>query len=86
MAPRIGYTMDALLDMQVAACASDVRLVWKKDDEWNMGVWEPRTGELTNLPHFCGVREMRLFALQLLAFADERERANSPDPHTEVLA
>lgn len=82
MAPRIGYTMAALRAMGPASCDTDARLVWKKDDEWNLGVLY-HSGNLVELRGFCGTREMRLLAAQLLAHADELDRES--DPHEELL-
>jgi hypothetical protein len=90
--PRIGYTLEALRDMDARACPTDVRLVWRQDDEWNMSIFDPTVGgierdgavRITKLPSFASAREMRLLGLQLIAFAEERERANSPDPHEVV--
>lgn len=83
--PRIGYTLDVLQHLHPGACGTDVKLVWTKDNEWQMEWFDPKNGRIVPLPHFCGVRELRLFAQQLLAFADERERACEPDPHEVIL-
>jgi hypothetical protein len=88
MAPRIGYTLHALQRMNPSACASDVRLVWRKDEKLNLGLVNPRGVEsrerYVNLPSFCSPREVRLLAQQLLQIAKEYEQDNRPDPHEEV--
>jgi hypothetical protein len=82
MAPRIGFTLEALRRMDSAACATDIRLVWRSGDEWNMGLLRSDGTFLQGL-HFCGPREMRLLAKQLEAAADERESYS--DPHEVVI-
>ncbi len=89
MAPRIGYTMEALRRLQSTACESDIRVAWRDGERLNLCLVDSRTYDgtvpVTNLPSLSGPRELRLLALQLLAVADDCERDNSPDPHEVIL-
>lgn len=79
------YTLDALQCQHPGACETDVQLVWKKDDDdWELYAYAPLTDDFFELPRFCGVREMRLFAKQLLVRAEELEAGSLPSPHTKV--
>lgn len=83
---KIGYTMTALRTMVPGwrSVDTDMRLVWEKDDPWHLGVakiYDTGTPVMP-LPAFCGTREMRLLAAQLLAHADELDRET--DPHEEI--
>lgn len=83
MAPRIGFTLDVLRRLQTSACASDTRVVWKKDERLTVGLW--RDGRLiVQFGPLCGVREPRLIALQLNLLADEYERDNAGEREEEV--
>lgn len=82
MAPRIGFTMDALRDLEAGACEYDVRLVWKKDDRGVLGLLEQ--GKLTAQFSICSTRELRLLGLQFLELAAEIERDGRRE-RTEVL-
>jgi hypothetical protein len=80
MAPRVGFTLDALKDLQPTACSSDVRLGWKDGDPGIIGLLF-HDGTWVNVP-VCGIREIELLALQLLQHVKQmRERA----PETEVI-
>ncbi len=68
--------MRALRAMDPAVCDTDVRLVVKKGDEWNMSLLA--RDELVQLPKFCGTREMRLLAAQLSALADIFDTDDEP--------
>jgi hypothetical protein len=84
----IGYALHDLQRCRPDSCESDMRLVWRKDDEGSLGITHIEEGEfykdVVELPRFCGSREMRLLAFQLLSYADELDEANRPEPH--VLA
>lgn len=83
MAPRIGFTLRALMDLDPTACSLDARVVMKKDDWHNFGIVR-HDGEMINL-RLSGVRELRLLAAQMVAIADHVERADVPDPFEVVL-
>ena len=85
MSAQIGYTLAALREMHQGACETDIRLVWKMGDMMHLSTWSPSQDELVRLADFCGSRELRLFAMQLLAFADEYDRKYAPDPHEVVV-
>ena len=76
----IRYALAGLREMHPAACDTDIRIVWLKDNQQCVAVWNPRDNELIPLPDFCGVREMRLLALQLLELARETEQI-AKEPH-----
>lgn len=83
---KIGYTMGALRVMGVGSVETDVRLVWEKADPWAMALakvnYAPAPVVLP-LPAFCGTREMRLLAEQLLRHADELDAVDQP--HEELV-
>lgn len=72
MAPRLGFTLEALRRLNPAACESDVRLGWKKDDETNVGLLYP-DGTWINL-RLSGLRELELLAEQIRAHIEECQR------------
>ncbi len=72
MAPRIGFSMAELRAMQPTACASDVRLGWKKDDESIVGLLF-HDGTWLNVP-VSGMREIELLTMQLLAHVEQMQR------------
>lgn len=80
MAPRIGFTLDALRDMHPGACADDVRLVWRDGDCFNVGIVQPRLRQESPI-YFLNLcigssRELRLLGHQMIEHADNLERSS----------
>ena len=83
MAPRIGFTLRALQQIDPAACSTDARLVWKSGDIYNLGIVR-HDGVLLNVGSLHP-RELRLLAKQMNAVADYAERTDEISPFEVVL-
>jgi hypothetical protein len=89
MTARVGFTLHTLRALDAAACETDVRLVWKDSDCFNIGIVQPREAREDWDTYFIqkirisSARELRLLGLQLIRHADNLEHV--PEEFEVVL-
>ena len=83
MAKRLTLSIAKLRELQPAACESDMRVLMKDGDAFNLSI--NQRGEHIQLAH-CGTRDLRLLARQLEWFADYLDAISQPDPLVEVAS
>jgi hypothetical protein len=89
MTSRIGFTLHTLRTLDASACETDVRLVWRDGDRFNIGIVQPREAREDWDAYFIqkirvsSARELRLLGLQMIRHADNLEHVN--DEYEVVL-
>ena len=80
MAKRLALSIAKLRDLHPAACESDMRVLMKEGDSFNLSI--DMRGERVQL-NYCGTRELRLLAKQIEWFADYLDAIDQPEPLEE---